>query len=272
MTSFWQESRTPPIEPLLASTTHGVLWQSTETDFAMKVPGLADCAATGGETVRISRPANAAKIDLRLIVQGLPLAALCAQRELVALHAAAIATPRGAVVLAGHSGAGKSTLAVALSRRRYAVMADAVTPLDLKDVPASLVQPCMPDVALWRDAAEHLCFDTTKLQPARPGVARYYVPDVPVAADAQPLHALYMLSVHNRSSIEIEVLRGQQRLMEPLHFMFNRMLAETPKVRRRTFERMAATLSQVRVCKLLRPDGVWSLDELTDRVEQDFLQ
>jgi hypothetical protein len=128
------------------------------------------------------------------------------------------------------------------------------------------------DVALWRDAADQLRLDVTRLPAVRPGIARYYLPDLPVAQDAQPLHALYMLSVHNGDSIEIEALHGQQRFMEPLRFMFNRMLAEPAKVRRRTFERMAAALSQVRVCRLRRPEGAWSIEKLAERVEQDFLQ
>lgn len=275
MTDYWRESTAPLLEPLIApngAMTHGVWWQSTETHFVMKIPGLADCTASNGAVVNVARAPVADKIDLRLIVQGLPLAALCAQRKLLALHGAAVATPRGAIVVAGDSGAGKSTLAASLSRRGYPLLADAVTPLEVRDAPTVLVQPCMTDVALWRDAAAHLDFDTANLKAARPGLARFYVPDLPVSMQALPLHAVYLLATHNQESIRIEVVKGQRKLMAVLHFLFNRMFHQPSPVRQQTLADLGFALSHVRVCQLWRPDGVWMLDELAGRVEQDCLQ
>lgn len=275
MTDYWRESAAPSLEPLMATTggmTHGVWWQSTETHFVMKIPGLADCIASNGEAVHVARAPGAEAFDLRLIVQGLPLAALCVQRKLLALHGAAVATPRGAIVIAGHSGAGKSTLAAALNRRGHPLLADAVTPLDVRNAPVVLVQPCMTDVALWRDAAEHLDFDMANMEAARPGLARYYVPGLLVGTQAQPLHAVYLLSTHNLESIRIEVVKGQRKLMAVLHFLFNRMCHEPPPVRQQMLANLGFALAHVRVCQLRRPDGVWMLDELAERVEQDCLQ
>jgi hypothetical protein len=130
----------------------------------------------------------------------------------------------------------------------------------------------MTDVALWRDAAEHLDFDMASIEAARPGLARYYVPNLPVSAHAQPLHAIYLLSAHNQKFCRVEVLNGQRKLMALLHFLFNRMFPEPPPVRQQTLAHLAFTLSRVRVCQLLRPDGVWMLDDLADHVEQGCLQ
>jgi hypothetical protein len=61
-------------------------------------------------------------------------AILPARRDAIALHAAALLSPRGAVLLAGSSGSGKSTLAAMLNARGWPSVADDVVLLNTADL------------------------------------------------------------------------------------------------------------------------------------------
>ena len=83
----------------------------------------------GGQTVLIDADPALQPHALRDMVLYYCLPALLNQRGAFALHANAICTPRGAIVLAGSSGGGKSTLHAALLGRGMAMLSDDVAVL-----------------------------------------------------------------------------------------------------------------------------------------------
>lgn len=277
MNGFWQEvpvNSLPVVPGHPQPDIHGVLWHCSERHFELNVPGVARCSVAEGQAVQVARACEAGEFDARCMVQGLPLAALVVQRGQIALHAAALATPRGALVIAGNSMSGKSVLAAALSQR-YPILADGVTPLEPSGASILSVKPCMADVALWRDAAEHLGFDVSTLTPARAGLDRYYIPGLRTSAESQALRAIVLLSTHNGRDLLLQPLKGHRKLMVPLQFTFNLLLSQSLAMQQRTFELLSAVLARcgvARVFKAVRPDSGWSIDQLVERIEGDILQ
>ena len=127
-------------------------------------------------------------------------------------------------------------------------------------------------VGIYSSACAQAKFDPNDLS----GIWQITKEQRSISADATPMtpegEARLNANKPTRGRFLGEPLNGQQKLLAPLRFVFNRMLAESPQARQRVFERLAVALSRVRVRNLMRPDAVWSLDELTERVEQDFLQ
>ena len=80
-----------------------------------------------------------------------PAAALLARGAFVALHAAAVSGPRGAVVLRGSAGAGKSTLAAAAAARGLQVLGDESVLVARDD--ADAIVASVREVAIRADAA-----------------------------------------------------------------------------------------------------------------------
>jgi hypothetical protein len=98
------------------------------------------------------------------------LAALLRNRGLLVLHANAVQTPDGVVVIAGESGSGKSTTLAALLRRGCRMLSDDVTALRPGAAPGLIdVVPGAVQIQLTQDAAEGLGYavNPAQLQPWR---------------------------------------------------------------------------------------------------------
>jgi hypothetical protein len=80
------------------------------------------------------------------------------------LHASAVGTPSGLVVLCGVSGTGKSTFAYCLSKRGYAVWADDAVALAIDDEAATAFQVPF-QLALRADAATFLAYEPSDREP-----------------------------------------------------------------------------------------------------------
>ncbi len=78
-----------------------------------------------------------------------PFTALLQQRGVATLHAAAVATEAGAVMLLGRSGIGKSSLAAALVERGYPLLADDVTGVMLDAGGRPVALPAFAHQRLW---------------------------------------------------------------------------------------------------------------------------
>ncbi|MEN2980821.1 hypothetical protein P7L78_06510 [Tistrella bauzanensis] len=150
------------------------------------VPGAADARAGGANRTIVGACGNA-RMDLygvcavlmtsacEVIVERVPgiadaliastmtgavLDLICLRRGLVPLHAAAVATPAGAVLITGASGAGKSTTLAGLAARGHAVLTDDTAVID----PATLeVVPSTAGMKLTDDAARRLGLDAARL-------------------------------------------------------------------------------------------------------------
>src|SRR3954454_20253031 len=170
MNQVWVESppgTVPRVLPMIV--TRGVLWQANEDELLLNIPAQARFWVQRGHPIRFERVAGVNACTLHLWLQGLPLAAYFVQRFYLTLHAAAISTPKGAIVVAGHSAMGKTTLAAALACRGYPLLADEIVPILPAASGALEVAPAMPDLFLWRAALTKLGFAVDSCVMARPG-------------------------------------------------------------------------------------------------------
>lgn len=267
----WHESATGSLPTTLAPVeSHGVLWQANESEFILHLPGQARFWVKQPQPIQVERAATTSDIALRLFSQGLPLAAHFVQRQYFTLHAAALATPHGAIVLVGHSATGKSTLAAALARRGYALLADEVTPLTITPSGTLQVEPAVIDLFLWRTAIEKLAFPLASCIQARPGLERYLLPQQPVATTAQPLAAIYILGQSNLPEVQFEAITGQQRFLSLQNHAYNRYLPAAPALRQRQFLQLTMSLAKTHIHRLQRPRGDWSIPEIVDAIEHNL--
>ena len=85
-----------------------------------------------------------------LLDQVMPL--VLSREDRLVLHAAGVATPRGAVALLGQAGAGKSTLAAALAASGFPLLTDDCLSLE-PSRRGFLARPFYPGARLWPDSA-----------------------------------------------------------------------------------------------------------------------
>jgi hypothetical protein len=193
------------------------------------------------------------------------LAALLRHRGLLVLHANAVQTPGGVVVLGGASGAGKSTTLAALLRRGCRMLSDDVTALRPGDAAGVIeVVPGASQVHLTQDAAEGLGYaiSPAQLQPWRRMKAAVSAGDS-MTGQAGRLRALYVLRPSGGEEVVAAPVTGREKFLALQECLYGPMFAEEHPA---LFPLMSAVVDAVPFYRLDRPASRWSVDEVADTI------
>src|SRR5262245_28440463 len=117
-----------PIErrPTTGNYAQGDTWGSSGEAYLFWEDAGAFLVRGGREIIVHPLPGVEERVT-RLFLLGAALGVLLYQRELVVLHASAVALNGSAVAFLGESGAGKSTMAAAMHAYGYEIIADDIT-------------------------------------------------------------------------------------------------------------------------------------------------
>jgi hypothetical protein len=221
---------------------------------------------TGGEAITVEVEPGRALASGHLFMQQYCLPALLIQRGLLALHANALAGPRGAIVLMGASGAGKSTLHAELMRRGLPMLSDDVTALRLGPDGRPWVLPGVRQYRLCAETLERLAPVAEALHPLAGDPRQKVLARAPRAAfqaEPAPLDAIYLLEPHDGPELSLQPTYGAEK--------FRRLANGSYPPLSLTFqpEHMAVVLrlmQGVRMIVVRRPRRRWTAAELADAV------
>ncbi len=205
--------------------------------------------------------------DAARLQRGAPLASHLLLRDIAPLHASAVQTVSGAVLIAGHSASGKSTIAAVLHQRGYGVLADDLTGLQLMDG-APVALPGYAGVTLWGDAMTRLGFDPDAYPRVHPELDKYVVtPETACTDQPVPVRAIFLLSVHNEPEVKVEAVTGMQKFQVIGHNTYNTRLTDALVSRDTFFALCAAIAATVPVWRIRRPRRIWTAEPIADRIE-----
>jgi len=193
------------------------------------------------------------------------LAALLRHRGLLVLHANAVQTPDGVVVLGGASGAGKSTTLAALLRRGCRMLSDDVTALRPGRAAGVIeVVPGASQVHLTQDAAEGLGYAVSpaQLQPWRRMKTAISARDS-MTGQAGRLRALYVLRPSGGEKVVAARVAGRDKFLALQECLYGPMFAEEHPA---LFPLMSAVVAAVPFYRLDRPASRWSVDEVAETI------
>lgn len=194
------------VPPTLESPADGRgCWQTAPDTFLIGMDGVGRCLVSeGGRQIRLALAREGG--DALACLTDSILAACLQMRGVLTLHASAIATAEGAVLIAGNVAAGKSTLAAALVDRGYPLLADGIVGVVLGDGGAPLALAGFPSVKLWAGAMKKLDRSWRRAAgaPVRFGVVRYPVPARRFHGDALAVRAVYVLSNSGEGEIDVK--------------------------------------------------------------------
>ena len=144
----------------------------------LEIAGVARYWTRGGREIFVAPDPGASLSEVAYCLRGSAFAALLAQRGLVPIHASAVYSKHGAILLVGAAGTGKSTLAAALVRHGYPLMSDDFTALRVDDkTGAVVVVPSGPELRLCRDTLQNMGEESWKSAlPIRPNTNKFRLP------------------------------------------------------------------------------------------------
>lgn len=244
----------------------GLCYQAGPQGFLFHLDSVGRYFVSGGRQIIIEPAANADPQSLRLFLFGSVFGALLHQRGALVLHASAVATPSGAVLVAGPSGAGKSTLCAELRRRGFPVIADDICALGPNDAGAITVYPGYPRLKLWADAALQLTIATDTLLAVRPNLPKYEVPVADAHLTPLPVRAVILLDPDAPHELSLTPVTGFAKLGALADQVYRANLVPAFRGAGASPPHLAPLAQQARVLRVSRPPNPFPVSQLADAV------
>ncbi|HEX2123768.1 MAG TPA: hypothetical protein VHL59_19235 [Thermoanaerobaculia bacterium] len=266
-----------PIDGLVARDDTGPADVTVRFGAANEAPGeflieYADgtrfAIATDASEIRCYSPSDSTLEDAATYLLGPVLAFVLRARGTLALHASAIVTRGGAVLIAGAPGAGKSTTAAACARGGLPVITEDVAPIAWRDE-RPFVLPGYPRVRVWSDVAAALWGSEDALPFLTPTWSKRYVDltrgEYAFAAQEQPIAAVCVLA-GRAAEPSLRRVAGHEAAMAVLR---NTSVTETlfDSMRELELAQVARLASAVPVFELIAPDDLPRAGEICALLE-----
>ncbi len=240
------------------------MWQARPGAFLLQMEGVARYLIADGREVRIE-PLGGDHADIASLLVGLWIV-LLQQRGVVPLHAAAVRTTAGAVLLIGRSGEGKSTLAAALIERGHALLADDVSGLALRGGRVTAL-PSFASLRLWKQTLEQMRLSLKVRSRVRPGVEKFWVEASSACTEALPVCAAIVLKPSHHADIRTVPVSQNDAFGLLCEHTHRKRVLRAMGQRPAHFRVVAAMARQVPMLRVRRPYQPFLLEELADHVE-----
>ena len=225
-----------------------------------------------GASITIELKENADPPSVRLFLLTNAMAAVLHQRNKVALHAGAIQTEKGLVVICGESGAGKSTTISALQKKGYKIFVDDVLVLE-KEKENVLGVAAYPTLKLWDDTIEKLALGVIpEEQKLRESVNKYRLSfQEDFTIKTIPVYKLFYLRKEEANTI-IEVIKkdGLEAFKILYSQLYRTSMINNNQSKAILFERLNQLINQTGLFEVVRPTNGNSIEEIVQIIEKEI--
>jgi len=250
----------------------GVRFQAGKGEFLLGVDGVARYHVQDGRSITIMPEAGAGDDDILVFLMGSAMGALLHQRNVLVLHAGAIAVNGQSVLFSGPSGIGKSTLTAGFHQRGYPFLADDVCAITINGGHPAVI-PGFPRLKLWDDVLKRLNTDTGSLKSIRWGkdLKKYFLPVENTQNDPVPIKSVFILETTNTDRMEITALNAGYKIDPIIDNTYRLRFLEGLGGKTDHFRQCAAVAAKAAVYQTIRPKKGFLLQELMDMMEARFL-
>lgn len=251
--------------------TKGVYYQAGPGEFLLRVDSVARYYVREGRRIVITPDSNAEDERILIFLMGSAIGALLHQRNILVLHAGAIAVNDQSVIFTGDSGIGKSTLAAGFHKRGYPFLADDVCAIAMLNGKPAVI-PGFPRLKLWADVLKKLDKDKDLLKSVRwtQGLEKYFLPVEPLHKTPVPLKSVFVLETTNADKMEITALKGAEKIDPIIKNTYRLSFLNGLGGKKDHFRQCAAVAAKAAVYRTVRPNKRFLLTELIDMLEAKF--
>lgn len=224
-----------------------------------------------GKQILIAKAPNTTEDLVRIYLLGSVFAILLNQRKLLTFHAAAIATSKGAVLFTGDSGVGKSSLIANLYKKGYQILSDDLCAIDTSNDQNILIYGSYPRLKLNEDIAQKLVPQLVLGKAPDPTIDKHILNirnqfvNQPI-----PLYKIYELNRHSLSEVKLSPLSASKALEMIYRNIFRLNFIQSFRSKGELFQQISSILA-VKSVEVLRPSDSFTMNQLTEELEKDFL-
>lgn len=247
-------------------------WRADPDGYVLAVKGVGGYRVTAGTTIEVDPVRGARLNDLALFLLGSAFGALWHQRGMLALHASAVSTDRGAMAFAGKSETGKSTLAAFLVRRGNPLVTDDIAVVTREGTERSAIWPGPGRIKLWRDGIERLGHQTEDFDKAGGSRDKYHMPvgTTDALGGAAPVHLARLYLVADADSLSIRRLKGLEAVEAVAAQTYREQFVVPMGLGAEHFRLCVETARTIEVKQLERPRGFEHMNRVLDALEEDW--
>ncbi|MEG1312091.1 MAG: hypothetical protein RSD47_08815 [Romboutsia sp.] len=198
-------------------------------------------------------------------------AILLFQRNMVALHGSTILFDNKAYTFCGHSGAGKSSLGAALCMEGYKMLSDDLSVISFKD-DKPYIEPGFAQHKLCNDTVEYFKINNENLNKVDYIANKFSIPVTSkFQSNTSPLSVIIELSLShdiNNTEVTLKEVLGQEKLYTIFRNIFATRMMTDVGLNPKYLKQCLSIASNIKVFKLTRPKGIFTLDEQIDLVKK----
>ena len=258
-----------------AELTHpqikGTCYEAGPGEFLLRVDSVARYYIQEGRKIIIAPEPDVEDERILIFLMGSAMGALLHQRNILVLHAGAIAVQDQSVIFTGDSGIGKSTLAAGFHKRGYPFLADDVCAIAMINGKPAVV-PGIPRLKLWADALKKLGRDKDQLKSVRwiHNMDKYFLPVEPLYESPVLLKSVFVLETGDAGKMEMTALKGAAKIDPIIKNTYRLGFLNGLGGKKEHFRQCAAVAAKAAVYRTVRPDNKFLLTELMDLLEAKF--
>ncbi len=241
-----------------------------DKSYKLVLPGIASYWAESGSRIVVQLQESADQSTVRLFCLSNVFAAILFQRKQIPLHAAALKVDNRLVLLCGYSGAGKSTLLASLMSRGFTLFSDDVC-VPVSDTSEGIfMHSSYPMMKFWKDTYTAFSFLGIPDIQLRPGLdkAGFYFHDKFETNPYKPNVVFFIEKSPADSEVRIREVQGAELFQKLESNAYRGEFLGSIDLRQEHFKLFADLANQVKGYLVVRPEGLYSVEEITNIVTE----
>lgn len=231
------------------------------------IPELGVFLIENGTKIRIFPIKGVDEDRFKTYILGTSLGMIMIQRNRVAVHGGTIVLNDGSVIITGESGAGKSSLTSAFRMKGFKFLADDVSVIDFDSNKQYIVTPAFPQQKLCRDTVMKLGLDIKDYKLINRERIKYAIPvKDEFEGNSKPLKGIFFLSVSDVNNVEVEELKGEEKLQVLLNNIFRIEYGFNTGIQGGYFKNLLNIVKNVPIYKIVRPKEGFTVEEQINKI------
>jgi len=250
----------------------GARFQASPSGLLIWMDHVARYSVANGNQITVEPLADSTNGEVGELLLSIPIAALLLQRGTIILHASAVATPQGAILIVGRSVAGKSALATWLAQQRIPFMSDDICTVVFDSKGTPCVNPGPARIRLLPEVAD-MILSRQMPRPGANGILRKISVELEGlhCQEPMPLKKIYLLEIGNLTSGGLnQVTEIAERAKILTQYTYGRQFLRPMNLEAVYGNKLKKLAEKVQIAQYMRPKGANTLPNLGALILKDI--